>query len=72
MITIRISLLQLLKNFLFIYKYYYQKKFYGLFLVLIFILTINDGNRNYKEVKRLLGISKNTLIRENNKCKVEN
>ena len=35
------------------------------------MLTVNGGNRSYKEVERLLGISKSTLIRENNKRKVE-
>ncbi|MDU2266173.1 MAG: recombinase family protein [Clostridium sp.] len=34
------------------------------------MLTINGGNRSYKEVERLLGISKSTLIRENNKRKL--
>lgn len=34
------------------------------------MLTVNGGNRSYKEVERLLGISKSTLIRENNKRKV--
>ncbi len=33
------------------------------------MLTINGGNKSYKEVERLLGISKSTLIRENNKRK---
>ena len=33
------------------------------------MLTVNGGNRSYKEVERLLGISKSTLIRENNKRK---
>lgn len=33
------------------------------------MLTINGGNYSYKEVERLLGISKSTLIRENNKRK---
>ena len=36
------------------------------------MLTVNGGNRSYKEVERLLGISKSTLIRENNKRKFEN
>ena len=31
------------------------------------MLTVNGGNRSYKEVERLLGISKSTLIRENNR-----
>ncbi len=35
------------------------------------MLTVNGGNRSYKEVERLLGISKSTLIRENNNRKVE-
>ena len=35
------------------------------------MLTINGGNRSYKEVERLLGISKSTLIRENNKRKLK-
>ncbi|EPB8149640.1 recombinase family protein [Clostridium perfringens] len=35
------------------------------------MLTINGGNYSYKEVERLLGISKSTLIRENNKRKVK-
>lgn len=35
------------------------------------MLIVNGGNRSYKEVERLLGISKSTLIRENNKRKVE-
>ena len=34
------------------------------------MLTVNGGNRSYKEVERLLGISKSTLIRENNKRKL--
>ena len=34
------------------------------------MLTINGGNKSYKEVERLLGISKSTLIRENNKRKI--
>lgn len=36
------------------------------------MLTVNGGNRTYKEVERLLGISKSTLIRENSKRKFEN
>lgn len=36
------------------------------------MLTVNGGNRSYKEVERLLGISKSTLIRENSKRKFEN
>lgn len=35
------------------------------------MLTINGGNHSYNEVAELLGISKSTLIRENNKRKVE-
>lgn len=35
------------------------------------MLSINGGNRSYTEVSRLLGISKSTLIRENNKRKIE-
>ena len=34
------------------------------------MLTINGGNKSYTEVERLLGISKSTLIRENNKRKI--
>ena len=34
------------------------------------MLTINGGSYSYKEVERLLGISKSTLIRENNKRKL--
>ncbi|MDU2702380.1 MAG: recombinase family protein [Veillonella sp.] len=34
------------------------------------MLTVNGGDKSYKEVERLLGISKSTLIRENNKRKV--
>lgn len=33
------------------------------------MLTVNGGNRSYKDVERLLGISKSTLIRENNNRK---
>ena len=36
------------------------------------MLTVNGGNRSYKEVERLLGISKSKLIRENSKRKFEN
>lgn len=36
------------------------------------MLTINGGDKSYKEVERLLGISKSTLIRENNKRKLDN
>ena len=34
------------------------------------LLTVNGGNKSYKEVERLLNISKSILIRENNKRKV--
>lgn len=34
------------------------------------MLTVNGGNKSYNEVAILLGISKSTLIRENNKRKV--
>lgn len=34
------------------------------------MLTVNGGNKSYNEVAELLGISKSTLIRENNKRKV--
>ena len=34
------------------------------------LLTVNGGDKSYKEVERLLNISKSTLIRENNKRKV--
>lgn len=34
------------------------------------MLSINGGNYSYKEVEELLGISKSTLIRENNKRKL--
>ena len=34
------------------------------------MLTVNGGDRSYSEVSELLGISKSTLIRENNKRKV--
>lgn len=33
------------------------------------MLTVNGGDRSYNEVAELLGISKSTLIRENNKRK---
>ncbi|MDU1605141.1 MAG: recombinase family protein [Clostridium sp.] len=37
------------------------------------MLSINGGNKSYNEVAELLGISKSTLIRENNKKKsIEN
>lgn len=35
------------------------------------MLTVNGGNHSYNEVAELLGISKSTLIRENNKRKAE-
>ena len=35
------------------------------------MLSINGGNYSYNEVSDLLGISKSTLIRENNKRKLE-
>ena len=34
------------------------------------MLSINGGNHSYNEVAELLGISKSTLIRENNKRKI--
>ncbi|MBO3388423.1 recombinase family protein [Clostridium perfringens] len=34
------------------------------------MLSINGGKHSYKEVEKLLGISKSTLIRENNKRKI--
>lgn len=34
------------------------------------MLSVNGGNYSYKEIERLLGISKSTLIRENNKRKL--
>lgn len=34
------------------------------------MLTINGGDRSYNEISQLLGISKSTLIRENNKRKL--
>lgn len=34
------------------------------------MLTVNGGKHSYKEVAELLGISKSTLIRENNKRKL--
>lgn len=34
------------------------------------MLTINGGNHSYTQVEELLGISKSTLIRENNKRKI--
>lgn len=34
------------------------------------MLTVNGGDKSYNEVAELLGISKSTLIRENNKRKV--
>lgn len=36
------------------------------------MLTINGGNKSYKEVSELLGISKSTLIREVNKRRSNN
>ncbi len=36
------------------------------------MLTVNGGDRSYNEVAELLGISKSTLIRENNKRKSVN
>lgn len=36
------------------------------------MLTVNGGDRSYNEVAELLGISKSTLIRENNKRKIKN
>lgn len=35
------------------------------------MLTVNGGNKSYNEVSELLGISKSTLIRENNKMKLK-
>lgn len=35
------------------------------------MLSINGGTLSYKDVERLLGISKSTLIRENNKRKLK-
>ncbi|MEG0844324.1 MAG: recombinase family protein [Romboutsia sp.] len=35
------------------------------------MLTVNGGNNSYNEVAELLGISKSTLIRENNKRKID-
>ena len=35
------------------------------------MLTINGGKHSYNEVAELLGISKSTLIRENNKRKAK-
>ena len=35
------------------------------------MLSINGGNYSYKEVEALLGISKSTLIRENNRRKLK-
>jgi DNA invertase Pin-like site-specific DNA recombinase len=34
------------------------------------LLTVNDGNKSYNEVVEITGISKSTLIRENNKRKI--
>ena len=36
------------------------------------MLIVNGGTKSYKEVERILGISKSTLIRENNKRKINN
>jgi len=36
------------------------------------MLSVNGGKSSYNEVAELLGISKSTLIRENNKRKLEN
>lgn len=36
------------------------------------MLSINGGNNSYNEVADLLGISKSTLIRENNRRKIKN
>ena len=36
------------------------------------MLIINGGDRSYNEVAEILGISKSTLIRENNKRKLKN
>jgi DNA invertase Pin-like site-specific DNA recombinase len=33
------------------------------------LLTVNGGDKSYNEVVEITGISKGTLIRENNKCK---
>ncbi len=35
------------------------------------MLTVNGGDKSYNEVEELLGISKSTLIRENNKRKIK-
>ncbi|MEG0844538.1 MAG: recombinase family protein [Romboutsia sp.] len=35
------------------------------------MLTVNGGNKSYNEVSELLGISKSTLIRENNRRKID-
>lgn len=35
------------------------------------MLTVNGGDRSYNEVAELLGISKSTLIRENNRRRLE-
>lgn len=35
------------------------------------MLTVNGGNSSYNEVAELLGISKSTLIRENNRRKID-
>lgn len=36
------------------------------------LLTVNGGNKSYNEVVEITGISKSTLIRENNKYKLNN
>lgn len=36
------------------------------------MLSVNWGSYSYTEVEELLGISKSTLIRENNKRKINN
>lgn len=35
------------------------------------MLTVNGGNKSYNEVSEILGISKSTLIRENNRRKID-
>lgn len=46
-------------------KKYNEKQLYNA----LSMLTVNGGERSYNEVAELLGISKSTLIRENNKRK---
>ena len=46
-------------------KKYNQNKIY----VALNLLTVNGGNLSYKQVENLTGISKSTLIRNNNKKK---